>query len=545
MLRPPPRLRLLLGLSLALLAPSCGPGKDPRPNVLLISIDTLRADHLSAYGYSRETSPGLDRLAAGGALFERAVAPTSWTLPSHISMLTGLEISAHGIADDRQWSALDGYGQPVSPRLSGIFISELLRDAGYRTAGFHTWKYLERQFGFGPGFEVYERLGHTFYSHPQVSRRFEALRVAGDVEGMRRLRDQHPELFDATRKTTPEVLERARRWITQTRRETPKRPFFCFLHLFDVHDPYVPPPPYDTLFDPDYEGPINGGNVTSAGSPVRIDMDPRDLEHLIALYDGEIAYVDAQLAGLFDWLAQEGLAENTIVVVTSDHGEEFFEHGHKTHRRQLYRESVHVPWILSWPGRVPSGLRIAQTAGLIDMTPTLLGLVGVGLPPWTSGRDLSAVVLGLEQHVERPYLTELYLFDTGPTVQRQLGLHRGAFHDLLIADGHGPFTHEQFDYEVNPLGLGPGTWHEPGSPDWQRATEDLAAQLELIRAIRAQAPSRTVGPPGGLSARDLAELSAVGYVHGVDERKLPAAASEGALLPAEAGFWEEEQQKER
>ncbi len=533
---PSPRGILILGLLLAALAPACRRSEPRRPNVLLISIDTLRADHLSAYGYRRETSPALDRLARGGVLFERAISPTSWTLPAHLSMLTGLEISAHGIADDRQWSFVGPSGEPAPPRLSGIFLSEFLSDAGYRTAGFHTWKYLEEQFGFGPGFEVYERLGHTFYSHPVVSKRFDALRAANDTEGLLRLRDEHPELFDATRKTTPEVLERARGWIEGVRRESPGRPFFCFLHLFDVHDPYVPPPPFDTRFDPDYAGPIDGRNVTSPDSPVRGDMDPRDLEHLVALYDGEIAYVDSQLGAFFEWLAAQGLAEDTLVIVTSDHGEEFFEHGHKTHRRQLHRESVHVPWILSWPGHLPAGRRVPRTVGLVDLTPTVLGLVGVAGPPWTSGRDLTPLVRGEGSPEERPYLTELYLFDVGPEVQRHFGLHHGDEHTLLVADGAGPFSLLRFDHGTNPLGLGPGERIAPDSPEQRRVDERFEAHVELLRALRRAAPSRDIGAGQGLSQRDLDELRAMGYV--TSEAAAPAVRSADAgLLPAEAEFW--------
>lgn len=536
-----PCARAIALLWLALLAglPACGGAEQPRPNVLLVSIDTLRADHLSAYGYRRPTSPALDELAQSGVLFERAISPTSWTLPAHLSMLTGLEISAHGIADDRQWTFVGPDGEPVPPRLHGIFLPEFLREAGYRTAGFHTWKYLDEQFGFGPGFEVYERLGHTFYSHPEVSKRFEALRAANDVEGLKRLHDEHPALFDATRKTTPEVLERAREWIGAVRAQTPAQPFFCFLHLFDVHDPYVPPPPFDTLFDPDYAGSLNGRNVTSPDSPVRGDMDPRDLEHLIALYDGEIAYVDSQLGQLFAWLEAQGLADDTLVIVTSDHGEEFFEHGHKTHRRQLYRESVHVPWILAWPGELPAGLRIGGTAGLVDLTPTVLGLVGVAGPPWTSGRDLSQVVRGEAQPLERPYLTELYLFDTGPTARRQLGIHLGDEHVLLVADGEQPFAIERFDYGTNPLGLGRGEMLAPQDAQYQGASGRLAAQIEAIRALRRAAPARAIEVGAGLTERDLAELRALGYVtSGAAAPAAPTRTGSADLLPAESGFWD-------
>ena len=158
--------------------------------------------------------------------------------------------------------------------------------------------------------------------------------------------DLYPELFDIGRPTAPEVVDRGLEWLRAEVADGDEQPIFLFLHLFDVHDPYTPPSPYDELYDPDYEGPIDGRDITGAESLVHKDMPARDLEHLLALYDGGISWIDSEVGRVLDALEELGLTEDTLVVITSDHGEEFFEHERKTHRKQLYRESVHVPLLL-------------------------------------------------------------------------------------------------------------------------------------------------------------------------------------------------------
>lgn len=528
-----------LCLGSLLLAPvGCGGGgaQERAPNVLLVSIDTLRADHLSCYGYERATTPCLDQLAAEGALFERTFATTSWTLPSHLSMLTGLTISAHGVCDDRLWQRTDEAGEPIPVVLAGTFLPERLREAGYRTGGFYTWKFLEPRFGFGPGFETYERLGHTFYSFPPVAERFEKIQTEGNLEALKALKREYPELFDVTRPSSPETVDRALEWISKVRGETPHAPYFCFVHLFDAHDPYTPPPPFDACFDPDYEGPIDGLRVTAPDSPVRSDMDPRDLEHLIALYDGEIAWVDSEVGRLLDALEARGALENTIVMVTSDHGEEFFDHGEKTHRHSLWVESVHVPWIVSWPGKVQRGLRIEGASGTIDLAPTLYGLLGISAPEGTCGADLSEVLSSGAANEERTYLSELLSFDSGAVPLRRLGVLRGAEHTLLEARGLEPWRARRFDLDEDP--------RERGAGVGVAGDGVLAATLEVVReaqrAARAASLRRPAGEAGPLTSRELAELEGLGYVGGgevrpreEDRRKQGRLCLDGCVWPDE------------
>ena len=507
----------LLGASAGILLGGCSPapaGPDRPPHVLLVSIDTLRADHLSCYGYERETSPHLDALASRGARFERTFASTSWTLPSHLTMLTGLPVSGHGICDDRLWSRVDSEGQPLPVTMHGTFLPEVLQEAGYRTGGFYTWKYLEPRFGFGPGFEVYERWGHTFYSHPEVAPEFDRLRAAGDTEGLKALAAAHPALFDATRQSSPETIDRALEWIDATLAETPEAPLFTFVHLFDVHDPYTPPAPYDTKFDPDYTGPIDGRNITSPDSPVRPDMDPRDLEHLVALYDGGISWVDSEVGRLFAELEGRGLLDETLVMVVSDHGEEFFEHGGKTHRSSLYRESVHVPWIVAWPGQVPAGATIGGSSGLVDLAPTVCGLLGLAAPDGATGRDLSAVLRGETSHESESILSELFLFEGDGPPKRRLSLLAGEEHVLLGAEGTPAWQGVRFDLARDEAELAPVAAFRLEEDQAADVRASLDAHRARLLAARVEASARAAGSEAPLTSAELAELAAMGYAGG-------------------------------
>jgi arylsulfatase A-like enzyme len=330
-------------------------------NLVLISIDSLRADRLGCYGAERDTSPALDAFATQGTLFETVMAPAPWTLPSHVTLLTGLPIHGHRV--NNPWAEIDR-----ARRL----LSEHLKDAGYRTAGFVSTPFLHRAYGFHRGFDVYEnftsgKLDESFPSH-----------------------ESHEESHND--ETAAEVVDAALEWlkgIDGSRSED--QPYLLFLHLWDVHFDYIPPAPFDAIFDPDYSGDLDVTDYSS-NSTIRADMDTRDLEHLRALYDGEIRWLDSQLGRFFTELDARSDAQRTLVAVVADHGEEFFEHGEKGHFNTLFEESVRVPWILRFPGVVPAGGRIGGVAALEDVAPTLLALVAA--PPLTEalGRDLSKPV---------------------------------------------------------------------------------------------------------------------------------------------------------
>jgi hypothetical protein len=320
---------------------------------------------------------------------------------------------------------------------------------------------------------------------------------------MRALAREYPELFDDRRPSSSETVDRAIGWLEQ-RQEEPD-PFFLFVHLFDVHDPYTPPAPYDTLFDADYEGEIDGRRVTSPDSPVRGDMPARDLEHLVALYDGEIAWVDSQVGRLIERLDQLGLTQETLVIVTSDHGEEFFEHGHKTHRRQLYMESVHVPMILRWPGRLPAGTRVSEPVGLVDLAPTILAAAGQRSQAG-SGRDLVPLARDPQSSPPRTLITELQLFDGPPAPERHVGLLRGHDYTLLRARGKSSWECEAFDLTRDPTGGGRGTL---GTLD-AGTRKQLAGLREALTSIRSASEDRAAHLPE-LSVQDLRQLATMGY----------------------------------
>jgi arylsulfatase A-like enzyme len=336
-----------------LLLTACSRERGGPPNVVLVSIDSLRADHLGCYGYGRATSPTLDRLADEGVLFENATSSTSWTLPAHASMFTGLPNSAHG---------LDAPARVLSPERATL--AEALQARGYRTAGFWSGPFLHPRFGLGQGFDHYVNCaGFAFDSDP---------RRANDLA--------HEDV------TSPRLVEEVTRFLD----DVGDQPFFLFVHMWDVHYDYIPPPPYDTLFDPDYDGPVDGRGVANALE----DLAPRDLEHLIALYDGEIAWTDRHLGLMLERLDELGLAGDTVVLVTADHGEEFFEHGLFGHRKTLFEESIAVPLVVRAPGIGRRGLRVAEPVGIVDLAPTILELAGV--PPLADvlGRSLVPLLNG-------------------------------------------------------------------------------------------------------------------------------------------------------
>lgn len=310
-----------------------------RPNILLISIDSLRSDHLGSYGYERDTSPVIDGLAREGALFRTVVSPTSWTLPSHLTLLTSQPPEQHMV------------GEP-NTRLStdAVTLAELTWNAGYSTAGFVGGPFLDAIYGFAQGFDHYDD-----YSVSQVW-------AGKGHQGS----------------TSPKLIHAAERWLQDWNDGGRGRPFFIFLHMWDVHYDYSPPPPYDRMFDPDYEGAISGNNFVT-NSQINRKMNPRDLQHVIALYDGEIRFTDLHLGKLFDRLRSFGIFDETIIAITADHGEEFFEHGHKGHRKTLYDETLLVPLVIRFPPKVPQRIIEGQFR-LMDVAPTILSLADLGRP---------------------------------------------------------------------------------------------------------------------------------------------------------------------
>ena len=393
----------LLFLALGIHGSSCGGEERAPANVLLISLDSTRRDALSLYGYrsahapEATNTPHLEALAAGGVLMEEAYATTSWTLPSHVSMLTGEPELVHAVDMDHQRPA------PGRPQLS-----EILHEAGYRTAGFFSGPYLEPHFGFGRGFERYEsRYGAEV---GRAAAAAEEARVHGGATdpaalGADRL---HREAVRSTL-SSEEVTDAALAELEAA--ATDGRPFFLFAHYFDPHYDYVPPAPYDGRFDPDYDGAIPTDDfLNNPAISLPDERDPyrrervvsdRDLEHLRSLYAGELAWTDHQVGRILARLEELGLADDTLVIVTADHGDEFFEHQGLGHRSTLFEEQVRVPMILRFPGRLPEGERVRGLVSTIDVLPTVLELLGLEAPEGAPSRSFAGLAAGDEDGAGR------------------------------------------------------------------------------------------------------------------------------------------------
>lgn len=427
--------------------------RDTRPNVVLISIDSLRADHLGTYGYERQTSPRIDELAREGVVFENTVSTTTWTLPAHLSMLTSLYPDIHGVKKGR--TALSD---------QAALLPEILQTAEWATAAVVSGPFLASNFGYGRGFDLYDDQTISFKSHGASHRGI----------------------------TSPLIHDQAVDWLNGRPED---KPFFLFLHYWDVHYDYIPPPPYDTLFDPDYEGDMNGRHFFG-NKKFRRGMDPRDREHVVALYDGEIAFVDEYLGKLFDDLAERGLWDDTLVIVTSDHGDEFLEHGYKGHRRNLYQSTLQVPLVVKMPRGRWAGKRIDSLVGIVDLAPTILELAGLESPPEFNGRSLLSLmkqghdtqryyyfadlegkmksVLGdrwkmITHHGETARRPELFDLDSDPQERRNIALQEPDALEGMVAIQEDWLTFVEATEDL-----------ETGSVEYQKELEELLESLGYL-----------------------------------------------------------------
>lgn len=332
------------------------------PNVLVVIIDTLRADHVSAYGYSRETTPNIDRLAKHGVLFEDAVSPTSWSLPSHVSLVTGRYLFQHGIGDVQPMPLFGSH----KPSLGGYpTLGEQLEARGYRTAAFSANRvYFSKDLGFGRGFSHFEDYFNSpadDFTRTLYGREFARVFLNGPVTsapkrflralGMQSLLDGDAEGhgYGAAhlRKRADDVNRELLHWLDHGK--TSGRPFFAFLNYFDAHNPYGGPP----------DNPVPGW-----GEKTAVDR-----------YDAGVRYVDAEFGNLLRALQERHLDGNTLIVVTSDHGESLGQHGLHYHGHALYRELVQVPLVFWDPGRVPAGVRVAAPVSNVRIAETIMNVV--------------------------------------------------------------------------------------------------------------------------------------------------------------------------
>lgn len=344
------------------LASATARSADARPNIVLISLDTLRADHVGAWGNARAPLPSIDALAATGVRFARAEAASSWTLPSHYSLLSGLTPAAHGVLPDLE--IVRGYVFPdrkLAIKGSGreVMLAEALSEKGYRTAAVTEDGWVAPKFGFDQGFRVFRAA------------------LEGSLPG--------------TVAGTLAELETA----------GTRGPWFLFVHTYATHQPYHAPKALRTKW-------ADAAHVGFALPAGRVPIDdyyrfrsplfppaPSDVRAFRDLYDGQAAWADELVASVLDWLKAKGLLEQTVIVVTSDHGEEIFERGQFDHGDTLFEEVTHVPLVIAAPGRVPAGRVVDGTVSLVDLPATLLDLAGAG-ETLGEGRTLRPLWSGAE-----------------------------------------------------------------------------------------------------------------------------------------------------
>ena len=510
------RLPLLGTLALAACTPSAPRATDL--DVLVISLDTVRADALTFRDAS--AAPHLTALAEGGTVFTQAIAGTSWTLPSHAQLFTGQPPSLHRVeADD---TSLDDR----TPTLPG-----LLKGAGWTTVGFWTGWYLANEYGFGRGFDVYR---NAMTDGELYEQRFQRQVEAGDSQASWQAQADREKLSheDVTSERVVDMATAAIDGLAQGER------LFLFLHLFDPHYDYVPPGKWAAAFDPGYKGSIDGRNyyfnprVWDEANQRRLISD-RDLEHIVALYRGEIGWVDEQLGRLFDHLRGVGRLDRTLIVITSDHGEEFFEHGFRGHRLTIFDESVRVPLLVVLPealrGRTPRA--VAAQVDLSDVLPTILDYAGVETPPSVFGRSLRPALEGRD-FPSRPAVSSLTLSTHPGQGDLEINVYEAVrtpdvklFRRTLIKPGQRPaMTHVGYcDIGRDPTEQS-WTVDSPAAmarnPDVGRAWDLLEGELARMRAIHAATDHQPDRERTTNMARLMAsELEQLGYT-GTDESQL-------------------------
>lgn len=331
--------------------------KPQSPNVLFVVIDTLRADHLSSYNYQRLTSPNIDRIGREGAIFKHAISTSSYTLPSHVSLITGQYNFQHG----SEWDTFKALKENPVPTLA-----EVLKEEGYRTAGFSAnlfW--VTREQGFDRGFLRYEDF---FTSIMDMMYRTAYGRVI-EKHVMRRIGFEDI----PARKRAEDINNAVLDWV----RRSNNAPYFIFINYMDAHDPYLPPQPYREMYSELKEP---GGVLNCSVERCDPALTPEERQAEIDAYDGAINYLDENFNDLLVSLKESGNLDNTVIVITSDHGEAFNEHSLYLHGNSLYLEEIHVPLFFWWPGQIPGGAAIEQPVTNAAISATLFDLLDIQDP---------------------------------------------------------------------------------------------------------------------------------------------------------------------
>ncbi len=324
---------------------------DQRAPVILISLDTVRSDHLSCYGWHRETTPAIDRIAEESVLFTRAFTPISHTLPAHHSLFTSRHPREHKVLFN-DWVPLEKF--PL--------VTEALKEAGFNTAAIVSSAILEADYGLAPGFDFYDEDFQTYTFRESIEKK-------------------------VYRKTADQVVKAALGWLEK---QDLSQPFFLFLHFFDAHTEYdLTPDNYLDMFETDRD-------------LVRI-MESRGQRSAhqtkINRYDGSIRFIDDELNRVWDFLKEKGIFDKALIIITSDHGEGLGEHGWYYHGLYVYEEQMRIPLIIRLPGSDHAGERIDALVDLVDLAPTILDFSNISQLPESRGKSLLPVIRGEKDKV--------------------------------------------------------------------------------------------------------------------------------------------------
>lgn len=324
--------------SVALLATAPAQAQAKKPNVLVILVDAMRADVLGPYGYKvRKTTPNLDKLAARGAVWERMISQDAWTVPCVASLFTGMDPQAHRTLryDTKERKEMDAMS------LEQDTMAEQFKAGGYTTAAFLKSVVIDSSRGFSQGFDKYEVVGGADQAWGESAKQLNDVAIP---------------------------------WVVS--QKSASKPFFAYLHYMDAHSPYKAPEPWYSKYKGNYAGKLTGAHLElEALHKAGQKPSAEDLAYIKGLYDAEIEYWDSQFGRLMGEMATAGLDKNTIVVVTADHGEAFWEHDNVFHGH-LWQENIHIPSVWAGPG-IPAGTRVKHFSQQIDIAPTLADLTGV------------------------------------------------------------------------------------------------------------------------------------------------------------------------
>jgi arylsulfatase A-like enzyme len=452
------RRRWLLGSGLAVLlaalAWTVSKGRGPvRPRlILLVSIDTLRADHLGCYGYDRPTSPRLDALAREGVLFEDVSSPSPWTLPAHASLLTGLYPSHHTLKSH------DRFLPTALPTLAMLLARE-----GFVTAAVVNSHNLSPRYGLDRGFQHFRYVEET-----------------ADQRG-----------------PSGAITDQALEWL----RQHGQAPLFVFVHYYDVHSDYRSEPRYERLFVRPYAGRADGTTAQlAAAREGGAAFDARDAAHLVDLYDAGVRQMDEELERLWAFLRGSGRRDRALIVVTSDHGEEFLERGSVLHGRTQFQEVVRVPLLAVGPG-LAAGRRVTEPVSLVDVVPTLLAGAAADAPARLDGRSLLPLLErgrdATAASAERPIFGEADHNNEQEDITRMVRQGRYKLHHNRLTKAFA-----LFDLDADPAERAELSG---ARPDMERA---LRRALESFMTTEVAGGSR-----GRLSPEQVEKLRSLGYVN--------------------------------